>query len=121
MFSWVYLVLSVLFPLRLLVLCLSSLLKVHGGSKNTSRDMYRKDKPCNVPRHAEISYPSCACAPACRGSADPLDSRSIMCSGCWDIAVRKLEVNRLLYVYVVRSKLKHLSIAYREGISVDHG
>lgn len=90
-------------------------------AKNTSRDMYRKDKPCNVPHYTEISYPSCACAPACPSSADPLDSRSIMLSGCWDNAMRKLEVNRLLYVYVVQSKLNHLNIAYQKWISMHHG
>lgn len=119
MFSWVYPVLGVIFPLRLAVLCLSSFLRVCGGS--TSKPMYRKDKPRNVPRHTEISFPSCACAPACPSSADPLDSRSIMLSGCWDNAVRKLEVSRPLYVYVVRSKLKHLNIAYCKGISMDYG
>lgn len=79
----------------------------HGATKNTSRSMYRKDKPRNVPSDVEISYPSCVGRPACPSRADPLNSRSIMLPGCWDNAARKLNVSRPSYVDVVRSELTH--------------
>lgn len=118
MFSWGYPVLDIKFHLCLAVLRLSSLLLVRGGSKNTSRSMYRKDKPRNVPLHAETSRPSCACTRARPSSADPLNSRSIMLSGCWDHAVRKLEVSRPLCICaLVKAKASKYSTS--QIISMD--
>lgn len=77
-----------LFPL-----CLSSLLLPYAESKNTLRSMYRKDKPRNMSLHRDTSYSSCACTPARLSSADPLNSRSIMMSGCWVNTARKWEVS----------------------------
>lgn len=77
----------------LAVLCFSSLPSVHNVAKNTLCLCIERINLVIYPHNVEIGSPSCACAPAWPSSADPLNSRSIMLSGCGDNAVRKFDVS----------------------------
>lgn len=110
----VYFVLGGIFrppPVSGSFLKLSSL---HGGSKNTRRSMYRRDKRRNVPLRREDRltqlWPDRYVSKLSWSSEQQVHSAL---SGCWDNTVRKLEASRPP-MYVLGSKLNHLSIAVRK-------
>lgn len=107
-FSWAYPVVD----LHFLCLCFNSLLLSYTDS------MYRKDKSCNV-----LIYGVILAVPVLLlvlSSVYPLNSGSIMLSGCWVNTERKWEVGWLLRI-LGPLKAKASKYSTSQGISTDYG